>query len=51
MDSYLIGSLTAWRLTGLALLDRNVIKTLNFFKLMNFEPANSGQVRVETVVR
>lgn len=41
--------LTAQRLTDLALLADNGFKTQNFFKPTNFKPANSGQVRVETV--
>ena len=43
-------ALTACGLTGLALLAGNVIKTLNLFLPPNIDPANSGQVRVETVV-
>jgi hypothetical protein len=44
------GKLTALRLTGLAILIRNVTKTLNFYKATKFESARSGQVRVETLV-
>ena len=42
--------ITVWRLTGLALLVGNVIKPQISFRAMNFERANSGQVRVETLV-
>ncbi len=42
--------ITAYGLTGLALLASNVIKIRKLYKSPNFELANSGQVRVETVV-
>jgi hypothetical protein len=42
--------ITVCGLTGLALLASNVIKTQNFISQSNSEGANSGQVRVETVV-
>lgn len=47
----LLSQLTTFGLTGLAFLDGNVIKTGKFLLATNFELANSGQVRVETIVR
>src|SRR5690625_6551338 len=44
-------AITDFGLTGLAFLAGKVIKIRNFCKSPNFESANSGQVRVETVVR
>lgn len=43
------GVLTVRRLSALALLASNVIKTWNLYEPTNFERANSDQVRVETV--
>jgi len=49
-SSICLGFITACGLTGLALLAGNVNKSRNFYQSPNFELANSGQVRVETVV-
>jgi len=49
LDFWIVG-ITVCGLTGLALLVGNVIITWNFYKQRYFESANSGQVRVETVV-
>jgi len=45
-----VSTITVCGLTGLAFLSRNVIKAVNFYKPTNFTSANSGQVRVKTIV-